>query len=126
MSMIKLLRFLLLLSCILVALPALSAISLTSSDVTQHVFVEEHDNKVQPDIILGFSCADASVFTDNRQRARWVLNDLLAVLTEYFDLGSDDFRYQFVPWLRFSPPYATRSASWKDTNLLYQQLSIAG
>ncbi len=119
-----LLRLLLLLSCILVALPTISATSQPGNTAAQYVIVEQDDNDLS-DIIAGVNCTKTSVFSDIRQRARWSLVDVLEFIPDSVEIDTAVFSYQHIPWLQFSPPYATRSASWKSTNLLYQQLSIA-
>lgn len=119
-----LLRLLLLLSCILVALPTISATSQAGNTAAQYVIVEQDDNDLS-DIIAGVNCTKTSVFSDIRQRARWSLVDVLEFIPDSVEIDTAVFSYQHIPWLQFSPPYATRSASWKSTNLLYQQLSIA-
>lgn len=119
-----LLGLLLLLSCILVALPTISATSQAGNTAAQYVIVEQDDNDLS-DIIAGVNCTKTSVFSDIRQRARWSLVDVLEFIPDSVEIDTAVFSYQHIPWLQFSPPYATRSASWKSTNLLYQQLSIA-
>lgn len=119
-----LLRLLLLLSCILVALPTISATSQAGNTAAQYVIVVQDDNDLS-DIIAGVNCTKTSVFSDIRQRARWSLVDVLEFIPDSVEIDTAVFSYQHIPWLQFSPPYATRSASWKSTNLLYQQLSIA-
>ncbi|MBD3585629.1 hypothetical protein HHX48_07785 [Salinimonas sp. HHU 13199] len=119
-----LLRLLLLLSFILVALPTLSETSQAGSTAAQYVFVEHDDNNLS-DIIAGVNCTKTSVFSDIRQRAQWSLVDVRILIPDSVEIVAAVFSDQRTPWLQFSPPFATRSALLKSTNLLYQQLSIA-
>ena len=122
-----LLKLLLLLACTLIALPALSATSLSAS-ATAQLIVVDHKDSDQSDIVAGISCNSASIFKDHRQRAQWVSDGVVPPTEEPIRVLAEAnvVARWIMPGPYSSPPLASRAASWKNTNLLYQQLSIAG
>ena len=122
-----LLKLLLLLTCTLIALPALSATSLSASATAQLVVVDHKDSD-QSDIVAGISCTSASIFKDHRQRAQWVPDGVVPSAEDPIRLQAEAnaVASRIMPGPYSSPQRASRAASWKNTNLLYQQLSIAG
>ena len=120
------LRLLLLLACTIIALPALSATSLSASAKAQLIIVDHKDSD-QSDIVAGISCTSASIFKDHRQRAQWVPDGVVPPAEDPIRLQAEaNAVARHVPGPYSSPLLASRTASWKNTNLLYQQLSIAG
>lgn len=121
------LRLLLLLTCTLIALPALSATSLSASAAAQLIVVDHKDSD-QSDIVAGIPCNSASIFKDHRQRAQWVPDGVVPPAEDPIRLQAEANAVArwIMPGPYSSPPRASRAASWKNTNLLYQQLSIAG